>query len=153
MVSQVFDTTISTTTMVTFDGVPLIVPNVGKGFEFPHPTFDGFPSRCGAGQGLGDAIVPEKILGLLISPACSIHDDDFGMAEPTWEAFHACNYRFLYNINSIIKYRSKSVVLKHLRMYRAVTYFNAVDTLGAKCFWDLKREQSYGSGIILPEGN
>lgn len=127
---------------IYFDGVPLIVPIIsGIQMEFLKLSFEGYPSRCGAGQGLGDLIVPEKIWGLSITPSCHIHDTMWDIAEPTWADFHSSNSIFLHNILSIIQYRSSSSILEHFRNYRAMSYYNAVDTVGANIFWKLKRSE------------
>lgn len=127
---------------IIFGGVPLVVPDFGGAqIEFPYDTFEGFGSYCGAGKGVGDLVVPEKILFLSISVACFIHDISWDAAGPTWSDFHQTNSMFLHNILSIIKHRSHSTILEHLRNYRAVTYYNAVDTVGARVFWNIKEEQ------------
>lgn len=122
----------------------------GKEVSIVAPEFIKFPSKyvldfqsyCGAGKGFGDVIVPETMWGLPISPACFVHDIMWDMAEPTWDDFHSSNAIFLRNITSLINTQSKSNFLKHLRMYRAVTYFNAVDSIGKTIFWNLKHKQS-----------
>lgn len=127
--------------IVYLENVPLLVP---IGLFLPFTTIKGCPNCCGAGEGIGNILVPENTLGLRISPACFIHDYDFKFAEPTWEAFHAANSRFLHNLISIVQVTSESSVLRHLRLYRCVTYYNAVDTVGNKVFWAMKREQQLG---------
>lgn len=113
-----------------------------EGIEFPSCFIDGFRSYCGAGRGIGDLVVPEKMYGLKVSPACFVHDKMWEMSKATWEDFHLSNGVFLTNLISIIESQSKNVVLKHLRLYRAVSYFNAVDTIGAKIFWKEKNEEA-----------
>jgi hypothetical protein len=126
---------------ITFDGVPLIVPVIsGALMEFLQDTFKGYPSKCGAGEGIGDKIVPETVFGLPISPVCHIHDTMFDIAEATWQDFHQANSVFLHNILSTIRHKSNNSVMEHIRNYRAVTFYNAVDTIGGSVFWDLKAE-------------
>jgi len=58
-------------------------------------------------------------------------------------SFRTC-CRNTYNFHlfiSVISNLSTVGVLKRLRMYRAVTYFNAVDALGSDAFWKLKQSQ------------
>ena len=146
---KLFNVEVETTT-VEFDGVILVVPVInGKPMEFIHKTFSGYPSKCGAGQGIGDLIVPETWFGLRASAICHIHDTDFEIAPPTWMAFHALNYRFIRNSLELIRVKSANAVTRTLRNYRATTYFNAVDSIGADIFWNLKREQGYNvpSGV------
>ncbi len=119
--------------------VPIVAP---VDMDFPSVYLNDYGSYCGAGKGFGDVIVPETVWGLTISIACYVHDKMWEDALPTWEAFHASNSIFLRNIISCIRVQSRSSFLKSLRMYRAVTYYNAVDKFGKKIFWDLKDEQS-----------
>ena len=116
--------------------VPLIIL---EGSNFPVPTIKEFKAYCGAGDGIFNTLVPEYIFGVKISPACWNHDEMWAAAEPTWADFHYSNSIFLSNIISLIGYQSRSNTMKHLRMYRAVTYYNAVDTIGAPIFWHMKR--------------
>jgi hypothetical protein len=124
---------------VTKKTVPIVAP---KGLEFPTVYVDEFGSFCGAGSGFGQIVVPETMWRLPISPACFVHDMMWDMAPPTWEAFHASNAIFLRNLLALIQVQSKSALLKRMRMYRAVTYYNAVDSFGKKIFWNLKDEQA-----------
>ena len=119
--------------------ITIIAP---EDIEFPSIYVSDFTSYCGAGKGLGDIIVPETIWGLRISPACFVHDFMWADANPTWEEFHASNAIFLRNIISLIMGQSKSSILKYFRMYRAVTYYNAVDHIGQNIFWSIKHKQA-----------
>ena len=126
----------------TNDGraIKLIAPTA---IEFPSFELDYYKtiSKCGAGEGLGDKIVPETILGLRVTLACYIHDFMWALSDATWADFHYSNSVFLSNINTIIlnlSFDSNINIVKNFRMYRAVTYFNAVDTVGADVFWPMK---------------
>ena len=98
-------------------------------------------SYCGAGTGIGDLIVPETVWGLYVTLACYIHDDMWEYAAPTREDFDQSNDVFRRNINSIITHCSANWFIKHLRLYRAVTMYNAVDKIGESIFWNLKNRQ------------
>ena len=89
-----------------------------------------FLPSCGAGDGTGNALVSEKIFGLSITIACYIHDKMWQEALPTWDDFHHSNSVFLHNIMAIIKAKSHNIFVEHIRNYRAVSYYNAVDTAG-----------------------
>lgn len=119
-----------------FDGVPLRVPIINSNLvEFPHPTFKGFPTYCGAGSGFGDWIVPDRAMGLSLSPACFIHDLCWGLAT-TWGEFHQSNMIFLENMRSIISHRSHDRFEKFLRYTIAFLYYSVVNnTIGAYIFW------------------
>ena len=97
-----------------------------------HPCYD-------PGYDWLETIVPESILGLKISIACYIHDDDWTIAPPTWDAFHAANSRLLTNLNSIIDTKS-TFILRPLRRFIATLYFIAVND-ASEVFWDIKRSQ------------
>lgn len=140
------------TKVVEFDKIKLIAPVVNsRPIKLVYPSYDKMPSYCGAGKGFGDFIVPDTAYFLKISAACFYHDLCWDFAKPTWEEFHTSNSIFLSNINSIIKTKSTNAFFAHMRYYRAVTYFNAVDSIGAYYFWKLKRSQGYtgSSGINL----
>lgn len=129
---------------LSLEGISLLAP---AGVVLPFKTIAECPSYCGAGQGIGDWVIPEKMFGLKISPACYIHDEDWAVAPPTWEAFHAANSRFLHNLIAIVEATSKSSFLKHIRLYRCVTYYNAVDSRLNKIFWILKNKQQIELGM------
>lgn len=61
---------------------------------------DHWPSFCGAGDGIGDWIVPDRIKRTCISDACMVHDIDWSIADGSWRMFQADNNRFLRNLIS-----------------------------------------------------
>lgn len=132
------DTSVFNLIGINGHNVKLVAPSI---IEFPTSLVTDFPDACGAGSGIGQKIVPDTIWGIPVSPGCFIHDFQWLIAPPTWEAFHASNGMFHRNLNSLIKAQSGNSFMLHLRMYRAVTYFNAVDSVGADIFWALKKEQ------------
>src|SRR5665648_197903 len=85
--------------------IPIIAPAT---IIFPSLQVTGFKSACGAGSGVGDWIVPERVFGLSLTPACFVHDFMWDNAEPTWEYFHASNSIFLSNLISLIQCQSVS---------------------------------------------
>ena len=128
------------TITTTFDSVQLVCPS--EKFMWPHPTFKGFPSACGAGK-LGDYLIPDTLWGLNVSPACYIHDQMWSLAEPSWSDFHASNALLFVNCAFIIQARSANFFIRDLRIARAATYLLAVSTLGAPIFWSLKEKQGF----------
>jgi len=102
--------------------------------KFPSIHIEDYGPYCGAGKGIGNTVVPESIWGLRISVACFIHDTMWDKAERTWADFHQSNSVFLKNILTIIIVCSRNGFMKRLRLYPAVTYYNAVDSLG-QVFW------------------
>lgn len=135
------------TVAVIYDGVTLIVPIINESpMHIPHDGFDDFDTYCGAGKGWGDKIVPDDIYGIIISPACFIHDVMWRESSPSWRDFHHSNSVFFHNILSIIEHFAPPIKdekeVRHERYYRAVTYYMAVDSsVGVSIFWHMKRDQ------------
>lgn len=120
------------------NNVPIIAP---KDIKFPTEYLSDFDTYCGAGEGIGDWAVPETLFFLKVSAACYVHDKMWEMADGSWADFHYSNSVFLSNLIAIISHESDSTVLKHMRMYRAVTYFNAVDSIGASIYASQHRDK------------
>ena len=136
------------TRQIIYDGVRLTVPMVNdEPLHMPHNGFDDFGAYCGPGSGWGNALVPEDIYGICVSPACFIHDAMFDMAQATWTDFHHSNSVFFHNILNIIDHfdppvGDQKVEARHERYYRAVTFYTAVDSgFGPSIFWHLKKKQ------------
>jgi len=118
--------------------VPLVAPD---DIKFPTMYLEDFESYCGAGDGIGDWLIPETMFWLKVSASCWVHDKMWSTANGSWEDFHYANSVFIHNLISIISYQSKSTILKHARMYRAVTYFNAVDSIGASIYMAMHKDK------------
>ncbi len=118
------------------DNVPLLHR---AGLVLPA-ELSAFPDCCGAGNGLGEWVVPERVYGLRISPSCFIHDDDWEEAPPTWDAFRAANSRFLDNLLAQVETQSRFWPVKFLRRHRVMDYYGAV-TDAHRVFWRLKKRQ------------
>jgi len=124
--------------------LPIIAP---PGIHIPsfdygywRPKYSG--SYCGAGQGFGDKIVPETAWGLYLTLACYVHDYMWDASTYSRHDFEQSNIVFFQNNVTIITKVSRSEVLKHIRLYRAVTMYDAVDSLGWPIFKKLKEEQN-----------
>lgn len=146
------------TVKIDFSGIPLVLPDTPEIKRiFRCYTYDNFPVNfCGAGKGIGELLVPDYILGftrffkwvgldysIKISPACAGHDEDWLIAEPTWEAFKEANERFEENIEAIIDCKARNEWMKAQAMYRAITYSNAVTLHGEDIFWTMKSKQGH----------
>lgn len=123
------------TTHIIYDGVRLEVPVVnGEPLPIPHNGFDDFDTYCGPGW-LGDKIVPDKLFGVSVAPACYIHDVMNAMAE-TCEEDHHSNEVFRRNMISIIEHFEPRPTWEdpfhYARYQRALTYYEWVDTVGLK---------------------
>lgn len=127
------------TRSLTVENVELIVPAFLLEYWPHHILLNDFPSFCGVGSGFGDAVIPDTNYGLSMSPLCFIHDISWAIAEPSWADFHQSNSMFMHNQLALITNRSR-FPLRQLRSYRAVSYFNAVDTVGAAIFWAEKKD-------------
>jgi len=126
------------TKLITLDGVQLVCRD---GYNPPHELLADFDNCCGAGEGLGEKLVPDKIMGVKISAACNIHDDCFEMGDATWADFHQSNSMFIRNIINILRVKSKWRILGFFRVLMAATFFYAVDTIGAAIYKKLKESQ------------
>lgn len=94
-----------------------------------------WPTFCGAGDGLGDRIVPDSICGVRISAACFIHDIDWATSPDTFQEFMAANGRLFLNSTAIILASDLTVWRKIRAIHRAAAaYLFAVCTVGKLFF-------------------
>jgi hypothetical protein len=123
---------------------------------FPFCSYADFPDCfCGAGDGLGQALVPDYVYGytrwlpqpldisIKLSPACWLHDKDWEFAAPTWGEFHDSNSRLYANTKVIIEKQARSGLIRSHAMRYPELYSQAVDTIGRSIFWRLKQRQGY----------
>jgi len=82
---------------------------------------------CGPGSGPGDWLVPDRLLGLSIKPACGGHDWEYEHTA-SWEARKQADKRLLDNMVAIVLNRGGW--LKTPRMWLAWRYYQAVRTFG-----------------------
>jgi len=127
------------TKQLNIEGHNFIVPAEITGF-WPGMPLSELPHSCGAGHGIGDLIVPEKIFGIRVTPACSIHDLSWEYAEATWADFHQSNSMFFHNLLELVRVQSANVFMRKIRYGMAVNYYLAVDTVGARIFCKEKGE-------------
>ena len=108
------------------EGVPLFMPEF-LDENFPTVPIDEFPSFCGAGDGIGDRVVPDSVLVLSIAIACWIHDGMFSLLSPKKDNWYIANGILILNIFMLIIAKgSKWLVIP--RGMVAVPYFWAVMT-------------------------
>lgn len=125
------------TKCIIIDGVELIVRD---GYTPSHTKLNQFPACCGAGVGISQWAIPERMYFLRISAACEIHDNMFEHGAPTYAEFHQINGVMQKNLRAII--RAKSCwIMRYPRLIRAEEYFFAVDTAGIFVYKNLKKEQ------------
>lgn len=94
--------------------------------------------RCGAGNGIGEKLVPETIWGLKITPACQIHDQMYAKGKTQSDKEEADRV-FLNNLLRIIDGNSNKV-MRWLRSRRAYKYYEAVRDLGGPAYWNSKNK-------------
>ena len=127
---------------IVIENVPLLVPYGSR--DLPD-TLESFPDACGPGQGIGELVVPEKLLGLRVTPACWIHDLSWSVARPFYDDYVQSNSVFLANMVSLIEYAPCIFfkrILKPVRFLLAISYYKAVSSdTGQHIFWSLKYEQ------------
>jgi len=121
--------------MVSFHGVQYQTPG---DFEFLDKPLDEYPSFCGAGSGIGDKIVPEKIGGMTCSHICHIHDEWWSSCDPKWIAFLRGNMAFGYNLAVYLGTGGGSFLTKLWRLMKGAAYVAAVSTAGWRIFKKLK---------------
>lgn len=79
---------------------------------------------CGR-EGIEERLIPDTIWGLDISPVCRVHDWMYADADTTEEENYA-DAIFGANLISLIQQKTKSSILKWLRLRRAYKYVDAV---------------------------
>ena len=92
---------------------------------------------CGPGQGFGDRLVPDSLLGLSIKPACAIHDYQYRYGV-TREDKAFADRVFRQNMNRII--HAAGGLLKHVRYCMATAYYLVVKYGGETSYWSHKHE-------------
>lgn len=95
-------------------------------------TINMIAGGCGPGR-FGNYGLFDSVYWLSIKAACKIHDFDYAIGK-TAEDKKIADHRFLDNMLKIINTQSKSSVLRILRRYRAVSYYNLVVECGEDAF-------------------
>lgn len=95
--------------------------------------------KCGAGNGLGEKLVPETLWFLNVTPACQIHDKMYERGK-TLEDKKEADRIFLNNMLRIIEANTNNSILKKLRIRRARIYYSVVDDVGGVAFWKNKNK-------------
>lgn len=97
---------------------------------------------CGPG-GLGDWLVPDRLLGLSIRPACHIHDFQYHFGHTYDDPEDENNKKradriFKNNMMRIIMAGTRSGILFWIRRRLARRYYQAVRDFGDTAFWSGK---------------
>lgn len=129
-----------TTIVERFDGVDLIRPS--GAFMWPSSSFEGFPECCGPGGNWGtfERMIPEKVLGMVVSPACFIHDVMWSGKEKSWAVFHASNSVLLTNLLEINKKKGGYWLIQMVRIpFLVAGFIAATSPVGAARYWAKSR--------------
>ena len=62
---------------------------------------DSWPTYCGAGEGIGDLLVPERICGVDNSCGCFVHDIQWALADDSFFAAMVANWNLYCNLRAI----------------------------------------------------
>ena len=108
---------------------------------YPSIKYDEIPRFCGAGNGIGELVVPDSILGVNIRLACFYHDLCWAIAPPNWGNFHISNSAFRDNIDYILEAESNKFML-FIRRHLGLNYFESVDVFGPSIFVSVKRRNA-----------
>ena len=132
------------TVKVFFCGIEQEIPLIGGSpMEYPYDTLEAFDSYCGAGNGVGNWVVPESIFAIPIKHCCFTHDTMFEIGEPTWQDFWQSNKVFRQNIVRTIEALEPVDQRKDKyhedRYYRADTYYMAVNSDLGRFFYKRKK--------------
>lgn len=137
-------TTYRDTVTTRISGIRLLMPRVLSEL-LPCINIDDFPNFCGAGDGIGEALVPDTFYGLSMRHCCFIHDITHTIYPPTKTFWHKSNELLLINCLRTIRVKSGNRLTRFLRERRALTYFNAVESgIGLRCFM---RRRPDGPGV------
>jgi len=90
------------TVQIQYLGVWLEVPACLKDLWPYDMDLEDWPTFCGAGEGIGDVLVPDKIEGAIVSPACFAHDIAWAISQRTHTDFFDANIHLLHNLNNLI---------------------------------------------------
>ena len=116
---------------ITCWGATLIIPEFLVPL-WPHELpLDKWPTFLGAGQGWGDAIVPDSLHGVYLNPAGLCHDIEWACSEKNFSAFMGANGRFFLNMVSLILVSNLTTWTMIRALIEAGTiYLTAVCTMG-----------------------
>jgi len=93
---------------------------------------------CGPGGWKVD-LVPDRIYGLNIRPACDIHDWMYAIGETVTDKAEADRV-FLNNMLRLVAAAGGPWLLGRLRRQRCRTYYEAVQHFGGPAFWEGKND-------------
>lgn len=137
---------------ISYWGADLTIPDFLESL-WPHDLPpEEWPTFCGAGQGLGDKIVPDHIGTVSLSPAGFCHDVEWACSAKTLSTFVGANGRFFLNCVSLIMAADMNVwpKIKTLIPVSGI-YLSAVSTMGLLFFsWFSKNRKEDADPLNNP---
>lgn len=85
-------------------------------------------TSCGPGT-IGDMIIPDRLFGLRMTPACNIHDHGYALAR-TCESKLNADMAFVLNMHQINEQARSIFLMRWLRRFAINFYFSAVRDFG-----------------------
>lgn len=90
-------------TNIIYQGISLRMPRwLADVWRFELPLKD-FPSYCGAGNSIGEWLVPDTAHKVRLSPACLIHDIEQCLGRRSFTNFMKTNNNLLRNLRACVK--------------------------------------------------
>jgi hypothetical protein len=114
---------------IIYQGAELSVPEFLVDL-WPHDlAIEDWPTFCGAGDGPGDWIVPDKARGVYFTPACFIHDIDWALAPSRLaHSFVISNYYFWCNLRALTKIQTRESTTRQKMLLHLNNLYAAVVT-------------------------
>ncbi len=103
--------------------------------------------RCGPGRGILEKLVPDRILGVDVGPACGIHDFCYSQGRANQDKADA-DLIFLNNLIRLVETCGGYDWLQKMRLRFAHDYYEAVSHFGGPAFWKGKNKPEE-MGVIL----
>jgi len=123
------------TTIIPYAGCNIEVPELlalNDYWPYGLPLED-WPTFCGAGEGIGDRIIPDTICGVRVACCCFEHDISWCIADGSFVDFMKSNLRLYCNLRAIVLPRIP-YWQKLAAEAKCFFYFAAVCTVGHKIF-------------------
>jgi hypothetical protein len=123
------------TTTIRYAGANIEIPSFLVPLWPRNFPLDQWPSFCGAGDGLGDRLIPDHINNVRVACCCFVHDIDWCMSDNSFSGFMRSNLRLWLNLRNVVIANDKPGWFRHVLAERkCFAYFAAVSIFGHKIF-------------------